>query len=63
MSYSKEEIREGLQKIKLPVTYKELRKLYDSNLKYQHVSFEEFVRRVRAIKSIIDNAKLRYKVK
>jgi len=61
--YSEEEIREGLQKIELLVTYKDLRKLYDSNPKYQHVSFEEFVRRVHAIKSIVDNAKLRYKVK
>jgi len=63
MSYSEEEIREGLRKIELPNTYKELRKLYDSNPKYQHVSFEKFVERCRVIKKIIDEGKLRYKVR
>jgi len=60
--FSLEEIREGLRKIELPSSCEDMRKMYDENPKYQHVSFEEFVRRVRKIKTIIDNAKLRYGV-
>jgi len=63
MSYSEEEIREGLAKIKLPGSYKELRKMYEENPKYQHITFEEFVRRCKVIKKIIDEAKLRLGVK
>ena len=63
LSYTKEEIREGLKKIELPSSYKDMRKMYDENPKFHHISFEEFVKRVRVIKTIIDNAKLRYKVR
>lgn len=63
MMYTKEEIREGLSKIELPSSYEDMRKMYDENPKYQHISFEEFVRRMRKIKTIVDYAKLRYKVR
>ena len=63
MSYTIEEIREGLSKILLPKTEEETQKLYDENPKYQHVSYEVFKRRMKEIKTIIEDAKLRYAVK
>lgn len=61
--FSEKEIREGLRGIELPTSYKDMRKMYDENPKYQHVSFETFVECMKTIKKIVDEGKLRFKVR
>ena len=63
MSYSLEEIREGLSKIKLLNTDEEIRELYDKNPQYQHASYEEFKQAYIKIKNIIEDAKIRLAAK
>ena len=57
------QIRETLCGLEVKVSIKELRKLYDSNPRFQFESFEDFVERCRKIKAIIDEMKYQFRVR
>jgi hypothetical protein len=58
-----ERIRRRLEGYEVAHTYAQLRKAYDSNPALQEESFEDFVERCHAVKKIIDEMKLQFKVR